>query len=101
MNLGVPLHRRTAALFELSGSRRNYPNSFITTTPTRMRSELHGIVQSEAARAQFNGPGAPPSLFHRAIASGSISFSRFVVFLAIPMIWGGPAPITSSCVDQD
>jgi hypothetical protein len=34
-------------------------------------------------------------LFHRAIASGSISSSRFVVSLAIQMIWGGPAPITN------
>jgi hypothetical protein len=49
----VPLHRGTAALFELNGSRRNYRNSFITTTPTRMHSELHGIVRPEAARAQW------------------------------------------------
>jgi hypothetical protein len=33
-------------------------------------------------------------LFHRAIASGSISSSRFVVSLAIQINWGGPAPIT-------
>lgn len=54
MNFGVPLHRRTAALFELNGSRPNNPNSLITTT--RMRSELHGIVQSEAARAPVQWP---------------------------------------------
>jgi hypothetical protein len=94
MNLGVPLHHRSAALFELNGSRRNYRNSFIATTPTRMHSE-HGIVGPEAARAPLNGPGAPPSLFHRAIASGSISSSRFVVSLAIQVIWAGPAPITN------
>jgi hypothetical protein len=34
-------------------------------------------------------------LFHRAIASGSISSSRFVVSLAIQATWGGPAPITN------
>jgi hypothetical protein len=53
MNLGVPMHHRSAALFELSGSRRNYRNLFITTTPTRMHSELHVIVEPEAARAQW------------------------------------------------
>jgi hypothetical protein len=47
----VPLHRRTAAFFELNGTRRNYRNSFISTTPTRMHSQLHGIVGPEAARA--------------------------------------------------
>jgi hypothetical protein len=107
MNLGVRPRHRSAALFELSGSRRNYRNWFITTIPTRMHSELHGIVEPEAARAK--GPGAPPSLFHRAIASGSISSSRFVVSLVIQVIWGGPAPITnlidearvSTCVDQE
>jgi hypothetical protein len=52
MNLGVRPHHRSAALFELSGSRRNYRNWFITTIPTRMHSELHGIVEPEAARAQ-------------------------------------------------
>jgi len=56
MTLGVPLHHRSAALFELNGSRRNYRNSFITTTPARMHSELHGIVGPEAARAPLQWP---------------------------------------------
>jgi hypothetical protein len=51
MNLGVPMRRRSAAL--LSGSRRNYRNLFIATTPTRMYSEFHGIVEPEANRAQW------------------------------------------------
>jgi hypothetical protein len=58
MNLGVPMRHRSAALFELSGSRRNYRNLFIATTPTRMHSELHGIVEPEAARAQRPGSTA-------------------------------------------
>ena len=95
MNLGVPLHHRSAALFELNGSRRNYRNSFITTTPTRMHSDSTASWDRRLLAPRFNGPGAPPSLFHRAIASGSISSSRFVVSLAIQVIWGGPAPITN------
>jgi hypothetical protein len=54
MNLGVPLHHRSAALFELNGSRRNYRNSFIITTPTRMH--FDGIVGPEAARAPLQWP---------------------------------------------
>jgi hypothetical protein len=52
-SLGAPMHHRSVALFELKGSCRNYRNSFITTTPTGMHSELHGIVGPEAARAQW------------------------------------------------
>jgi hypothetical protein len=95
MNLGVPLHHRSAALFELNGSRRNYRNSFITTTPIGCTPNSTASWDRRLLAPRFNGPGAPPSLFHRAIASGSISSSRFVVSLAIEMIWGGPAPITN------
>jgi hypothetical protein len=87
MNLGVPLHHRSAALFELNGSRRNYRNSFITTTPIGCTPNSTASWDRRLLAPRFNGPGAPPSLFHRAIASGSISSSRFVVSLAIQVIW--------------
>jgi hypothetical protein len=90
----VPLHRRAAAFFELNGTRRNYPNSFITTPQLGCTPNSTASSDRRRLAPRFNGAGAPPSLFHRAIASGSIS-SRFVVSLAIQMIWGGPAPITN------
>jgi len=95
-NLGVPMHHRSAALFELNASRRNYRSVFITTTPTiRMRSELHGIAEPEAARAQW------PRSTAIIVPSGNR--------LRLRVIWGGRAPITNlivevrvnSCIDQD
>ena len=44
---------------------------------------------------RLNGTGAPPSLFHLAIASRSISWSRFTVLLVTFTILGGSALIAS------
>jgi hypothetical protein len=49
---GVP---GCAVLIELNGSRRNWRNSFMTTTPTRYF-ELDGIVELKAARDPLQWP---------------------------------------------